>query len=140
MKHYRIVETGEGFKVQRRFLRIFWSDCHELLINFPNYDECYISDSHIIYYDTFNDAIEAIKRLKTMIISYKGHKIIYALHKHTLHPDNIYWIDLSSSTKNSTYTLYYNRFSKNIEDVKREIDNIHKEIKDKKKIKNTYYI
>ena len=38
---------------------------------------------------------------------------------------------------------YYDRFSTNIEDIKREIDNMYQGIDDekfKKKIKNIYYI
>jgi len=136
MEHYRIVETGEGFKIQKRLLWIFWLDCSEPSIEF-DHDLCYISDDYFTYYNTFEEAMMAVERLKNIFVHYKGHELMYALYNNI-----IYWID-TDSYRNGFDITYYDKFSTNIEDVKKEIDNMYQGIEDekvKKKIKNIYYI
>ena len=76
MSHYRIIETGEGFKVQQRFLWIFWHDCAEPYFYPVNYMWCE-GDSQYWLYESLNDAKGAINRMEHMFYDYKGHEIQY---------------------------------------------------------------
>lgn len=138
MKHYRIIQTGEGFTIQSRFLWIFWLDCAE-----PTFHASYdgrITDGDSIYftYDSYNEAMGAIERLKHLFYEYKEHTIQYGW----LYNQK-YFVDLDSK-----YTTYkgdkaYDIYGKTLNEVKMLIDKkIREKEKEKnnKKIINTYYI
>ena len=138
MKHYRIVETGEGFTVQDRFLWFFWFDCSE---PYFIYDGCDLvkRDSQCWLYDTLSEAKGAIERMKHMFYDYKGHTIIYYmdynLEKH--------FVDLDSSYKDYKGDKKYKIFGDTLDDVKQKITYAEwdKSVKiDKKKTKNIYYV
>ena len=137
MEHYRIVETVEGFKVQQRFLWFFWLTCAEPTLHCDSSYDWYIGDSIYYYYETFNEAKEAVERMKNMIITYKGHEIMYGFYG-----NEIYWIDLNSKFHKSEHS-YYSRCSKYLNDIKRDIDKLIEEKeynKEQKKVKNIYYL
>ena len=129
MKHYRIIQTGEGFIVQSRFLWIFWLNCAEP--SFRSRDGYVVDDDYPDYriYDSYNEALGAIQRLKHMFYDYKGHTIQYGY----LYNEK-YFIDLDSEFINYNGEKTYDRFAKSLENVKKDID---KEIREKEqKIKN----
>lgn len=139
MSHYRIVETGEGFTVQQRFLWFFWTDCAEPY--FITYDGCDLvkRDSQYWVYETLESAKNAIKRMEHMFYEYKGHDIIYYMdynfEKH--------FVDLNSSYKDYKGNKKYRIYGDTLDIVREKIDKMNwdKEIEiDKKKTKNIYYV
>jgi len=137
MSQYRIIQTGKGFKIQERFLRFFWLDCAEPA--FTSYDG-YVFDDDSIYfiYDSYNEAVAAIERLKHLFYEYKGHTIqcgwLY---------NQKYFIDLNSKYKTYKGDKAYEIYGKTLDEVKMLIDKkIWEKEKEKnnKKIINIYYV
>lgn len=136
-KKYRIVETIEGFKIQKRTL-FFWCD---FSVPRYSYDEfcsgMEYERNYVIIFDTKSDAQEYLKFILQFPIEYKGHLIIYAGNNL-----NDLYIDLSSSAYKSGY-LYYRRYASSLEKIKDYIDQEEsdKEFrKNKNKIIKTYEI
>lgn len=139
MSQYRIIQTGEGFKIQEKFLWFFWLDCVEP--TFQTSCDGHVSDGESFYYiyDSYNEAISAIERLKHLYYEYKGHTIQYGY----LYFNEIYFVDLSSKYKNYKGDKAYKIYGKTLEEVKMYIDkDIEKKEKEKNKNKiiNIYYV
>jgi len=138
MSKYRIIQTGEGFEIQERFLRFFWLDCAEP--SFRTSCDGRVTDGDSIYYnyDSYNEALGAIERLKHLYYEYKGHIIQYGF----LYGEK-YFVDLNSKYKTYKGDKAYNIFGKTLDDVKFSIDvEISKKEQEnnKKKIVNIYYV
>lgn len=133
-KKYRIVETIEGFKIQKRTL-FFWSDFSEPRYSYNNFCSGIEYDrDYIIIFDKKSDAQEHLKFILQFPIEYKGHPIMYG--------GNDLYIDLASSAYKSGY-LYYRRYAYSLEGIKYNIDQAERDKefrKNKNKIIKTYEI
>lgn len=137
MSHYRIVETGEGFVVESRFLWFFWTEAAEPCFK---YDGCsYIEiEPQIWIYETLNDAKGSIHRRNHMFYDYKDHTITYYIDSY----GEKGFIDLNSKYKSYDNKIKYSIGGKTLQEVKMKIDNI-KEMEEevnKKKVTNIYYV
>jgi len=133
-KKYRIVETIEGFKIQKRTL-FFWRDFSEPCYYYSEFCSGVEYDrNYVIIFDTKSDAQEHLKFILQFPIEYKGHLIMYG--------GNDLYIDLSSSAYKSGY-LYYRRYASSLETIKDYIDQAERDKefeKNKNKIIKTYEI
>jgi hypothetical protein len=129
MAHYRIVQTGEGFKVQDKFLWFFWMNCAEP--SFGAADGIYVTDEDSTYwiYDSYNDAMGAIERLKHMFYEYKGHTIQYGYLGYTK-----IFVDLNSKYTNYKGNKVYRRYARTLDEIKMDID---REIREEEEEKNS---
>jgi len=139
MSKFRIIQTNEGFIVQEKFLWFFWLDCAEPAFKTSCDGRVCDRDSIYYIYDSYNEAINAIERLKNLYYEYKGHIIQYGY----LYSNEIYFVDLSSKYKTYKGDKAYNIYGKTLEEVKmyidKEIEKKEKE-KNKNKIINIYYV
>ena len=133
-KKYRIVETIEGFKIQKRTL-FFWRDFSEPRYYYSRYGLGLTYDrDYVIIFSTKSDAQEHLKFIFQFPIKYKGHLIMYGR--------NDLYIDLSSSAYKSGYR-YYRNWAESLEYIKDIIDREENEKefrKNKNKIIKTYEI
>lgn len=133
-KKYRIVETIEGFKIQKRTL-FFWIDFSEPRYYYSRYCSGLEYDrDYVIIFNTKSDDQDHLKFILQFPIEYKGHSIVYG--------GNDLYIDLSSSAYKSGY-LYYRNWAKSLEYIKDIIDreeNDKEFRKNKNKIIKTYEI
>ena len=85
---YRIAQTGEGFKIQRRFLFLWWITCAEPDFFHSDYHDGFIYSGNVWrIFRTKEDAEEHIRKIKGFPIEYRGHTIYYC---------GRYYIDRSS--------------------------------------------
>lgn len=138
MSHYRIVETGEGFIVESRFLWFFWTETAEPCFK---YDGCsYIEiEPQIWRYETLNDAKGSIHRRNHMFYDYKDHTITYYIDSY----GEKGFVDLNSKYKSYDNKTKYRIGGKTLQEVKMMIDRYIKEKEEevnKKKVTNIYYV
>ena len=138
MSHYRIIETGEGFFVESRFLWFFWTRVAEPCFKC---DGCSFEEKEpqIWLYKSINDAKGAIERLNHMFYDYEGHTITYYIDSN----GNKNFIDLSSKFKSYDNKTKYRIGGETLDDIKLKIFYSKKEEekeKNKKKVKNIYYV
>jgi hypothetical protein len=117
MKKFRIVQTGEGFIIQRKGL-FMWHNYEEVCIDFMSrYGRWEVSDylSGVIKYETLDDAKYNLSVIKAFPIKYKKHKIDIA--KKSL--DNVVvYVDIDSACGDDFYRLA----SLSLEELKEKID------------------
>ena len=117
---YRVIHDCDGYRIQKSIFGFIWftsSDTYFYETFRGKLDEFTTPIKHTFWKK--EDAIEAAKRLKFRL-RYKGHLI---------RSDRNYYVDLSSYG----WLEGYSNWSKNLEDVKMQID---KEVERKKNRKN----
>ena len=117
MKKFRIVETGEGFIIQYKWL-FRWYNYEEAYIDYMSrYGRWEISDylSGVIKYKTLDDAKYSLSVIKSFPIKYKKHKIDIA--KKYL-DDSFVYVDIDSACGDK----YYRLASTDLEELKEKID------------------
>ena len=139
MKKYRIIETGNGFFIQKKFLLFFWDKVYEPRFIHCGHNKWVETSSAEAKYRTLIDAQKALRRIQNTFYKYKGHKITYYLNPH----NELRFVDLSSKVYDFLDGEYYKIGGQTLQSVYHLIDNDEelKEIqKNNKKIKNIYYI
>ena len=133
---YRIAETSEGYFVQKSLFGFKWFECFE-----PNYYQFsggfwHESLSPICFrYKTYEEAENAVKRIKNPIINIKGYKIAYFIDEDTGEP--YYYI------QDYKYSSLIQEVANSIEKIQLLVDKKIKELQmiaDKKKILHVTYI
>ena len=117
MKKFRIVETGEGFIIQYKWL-FRWYNYEEVYIDYMSlYGRWKVSNylSGVIKYETLDDAKYNLSVIKAFPIKYKKHKIDIA--KKAL--DNVVvYVDIDSACGDNSYRLA----ATDLEELKEKID------------------
>lgn len=117
MKKFRIVETGEGFIIQYKWL-FRWYNYEEVRIDYMSrYGRWKVSDylSGVVKYKTLDDAKYSLSVIKSFPIKYKKHKIDIA--KICL-DDSFVYVDIDSACGENDYRLA----STDLEELKEKID------------------
>lgn len=117
MRKFRIVQTGEGFFIQRKGL-FKWYNYEEIYIDYEKrYDKWLVSYylSGVVKYKTLDDAKYKLSVIKAFPIKYKKHKIDIA--KTTLNNVVVY-VDIDSACGDDFYRLA----STDLEELKEKID------------------
>ena len=122
MKKFRIVETGEGFIIQYKWL-FRWYNYEEVYIDYMSlYGRWKVSNylSGVIKYETLDDAKYNLSVIKAFPIKYKKHKIDIA--KKAL--DNVVvYVDIDSACGDNSYRLA----ATDLEELKEKIDKYEEE-------------
>ena len=134
---YRIVETKQGFIIQRKLFNIIWIECSEAFYSYDNYIGGYTRKDNVVWVHEFlSDAKKALERIKTFPIYYNGHKITYGIWN-----DTVTYIDLDSLRFHSI-ELFYRLGSNSLDYLKMMIDELERKKefnKDKNTIIKIYY-
>ena len=134
---YRIVETPQGFIIQRKLFNIIWIRCSEAFYSYDYYIGGYTKQDNVIWIrECLSDAKKALERIKTFPIYYNGHQIIYGIWNGT-----VTYIDSNSLEFHGT-KLFYRLGSNSLDYLKTMIDELEmkKELnKNKDSIIKIYY-
>ena len=131
MKKFRIVQTGEGFFIQKSFLGLFWFKHSELNLRAPQkifLEKLWVLDSFEpfkkVRYASLDEAKERVELIKKCPIKYRGRSIDVGVNGY------------------DTRALYYTSFKCNtyiasfdLEELKSKIDDDIKIIENDKKVK-----
>ena len=128
---YRIVETKQGFIIQRKLFNIIWIECREAFYSYEYYIGGYKRKDDVVWvHGSLGDAKKALERIKTFPIYYNGHKITYGIWN-----DTVTYIDLNSLRFHSIEP-FYRLGSNSLDYLKTMIDEFEKK-KEFNKNKNT---
>lgn len=129
-RKYRIIQIPRGFKIQYKWLGLFWTDFSE-----PNYTY----DSYLIGYTSDRDTtwirqslVEAKRDLdfaRQFPMEYRGHQIGYGRWG-----EKVTYVDLSSGSDYNGRGYSYSRASSDLDRLKQNIDeSIESDYKEKHK-------
>ena len=123
MSKYRIIQTKDGFKSQKRFLW-FWKNTQ--ISDYFNYDQCVYEGMYrwTVISESLEKAKDNLNIIRSFPRKYHGHKI-----KVGYRNGCYYYVDTQSLTSGINDDPCYTRWANSYEDLIAEID----EFKEKKR-------
>ena len=126
---YRIVQTGEGFVIQRKRFGLFWINHKQHHFTVSSYNSnCVYDGKRNVVYNSLEDAMSKLNEIKKYPLKFMGHRIYYGIQTNN---EPVYVDDHSCCGLDGLDRALYKIYANNVEEVKEKVKKKIKLKKDK---------